>query len=346
MMKVSIVALFLACIASAHCFEFIFCEDGVNVTEAISKPTDHIQVWFLEAPVFKAAFGNLFKLLKGFHTAVGFVNTATGEEWTFEYDAVYEVLNATLPFVKKVIDGNSSKPHQELEWFNQGNNCVSKGIKWSYYNAGQNLVTNITGLQFNEFIKWVPKDNVTWTEYQLFYAYEHFDGWNTPQLVTASTCYDYNWRVWDELYRLGAKFNYSIALKHDWVNVYTSAVPLKTVDMTQPPIKKEVIEFYNAWVNSLHVPWVDFLMALEDILLGSKYLHAYGKYYILDPMNAPYMNRYYSYAPFPGTPKDILEKHTREDKKTRTAYSWADMVESNLAARKVYLKEQEMKKKK
>jgi hypothetical protein len=88
----SIVTLTLCFLASSSAVHFIFCPRGVNISAAMARPTDSLEVYYMEAPAFEGAFGNLFKSLGGYHSAFGIINRSTNQTWTLEYDAVSEVL--------------------------------------------------------------------------------------------------------------------------------------------------------------------------------------------------------------------------------------------------------------
>jgi hypothetical protein len=87
---------------------FIFCQHGVNVSEAYAQPTDKLQFFYMQAPAFEGFFGNLGKIFNAYHTAFGVINLSTGQNYTIEYDAVNEVLNATLPVITKNPDGSTN----------------------------------------------------------------------------------------------------------------------------------------------------------------------------------------------------------------------------------------------
>ncbi len=72
--------------------QFIFCQHGINISAAVAAPTDQLQIYYMQAPAFEGLFGNLFKGIGGYHTALGIVNLNTNKSYTLEYDAVSEVL--------------------------------------------------------------------------------------------------------------------------------------------------------------------------------------------------------------------------------------------------------------
>jgi hypothetical protein len=64
----------------------------MDISQAFASPTDSISVYYMQAPAFEGAFGDLFKSIGGYHTAFGIINHSTNKNYTLEYDAVSEVL--------------------------------------------------------------------------------------------------------------------------------------------------------------------------------------------------------------------------------------------------------------
>ena len=83
------------------------------------------------------------------------VNLSSGRNFTVEYDAMSEVLNATVPIVSKSPNGTV-----ELTWYNGGGICVSEKLNQTYYSQGFQHVTTTNGTVFNQFLDWLPQDNV------------------------------------------------------------------------------------------------------------------------------------------------------------------------------------------
>lgn len=282
---------------------FVFCENGSDVKDAIAKDTDMLEVYYAQAPVFEAVFHNLFGYLHGYHCAFGVVNKHSGAEWTLEYDAYSEVLNSTLPIIGHNADGSI-----KLEWYNRGHNCLAAGFNRSYYHTEQQLVTTITGSQWNKMLEWTVKDNSTWPEYELWYVYDRWNGVeNSTRWMNSSTCYDYNWRGFQFLYDVGAKLNYSQVYKHDYINLYSDK-PQK-VDYNDPLTRWKVNKFFSSWHLHFNDTAAEILEFLETILIGDKYIYAYGDYWLLPKMHHPYVGNVYTYQPLPGTPPEIERMH-------------------------------------
>ncbi len=239
-------------------------------------------------------FGNLMKYVGIFHTAFGVVNLSSGRNFTVEYDAVNEVGNATVPIVSTNPDGSI-----RLEWYDGGGTCVSEILNQTYYNAGFQYLTTVNGTLFNRFLEWAVADNATHSEYELISAVPAWhEPWNpvgnVSAFINSSTCYDFNWRGMDFLWRNGAVLDYSQPMKHDFIAT-VSAAP-QEVDYNDPYWRLEVNTFYNALRLHMHDSPADWLIFLEDLLLGNKFLHANQRYYLLNPMHSPYF--VHKYLPF------------------------------------------------
>ena len=183
---------------------------------------------------------------------------------------------------------------------------MQPGLNATYYHSGFQHVTTVNGTIFNEFLKWTVKDNATYPEYELFYVYDSWNGpTNSVSYVNSSTCYDFNWRGMDWLYRNGAKLNYSEPMLHDYI-VLLSAKPTP-VNYSDPVWHDQINKFYEAFHLHLNDPWEDWILFLEDLLLGNKFLYAYGQYYVLEPMHYPYVHKSYSPQPLPGQPSNATK---------------------------------------
>jgi hypothetical protein len=291
---------FVSCSFATAIPTFVFCQKGVNVSEAYAKPGDKLQIYYMQAPAFEGFFGNLFKYLGIFHCAFGVVNLSSGQNFTIEYDAVNEVLNATLPVITENADGSTN-----LTWYDKGGVCVSKVLNETYYNAGFQFVTQVNGSVFNAFLDWSARDNQTFKEYQLITTLSSWpESWNPranfSASINSSTCYDFNWRGMDFLLQSGAKLDYSEPMKHDFIA--TISAPPREVDYNDAFWRPQIDKFYKALRHSLHVSVEEWLLLLEDLVLGSKFVHANQKYYVIDPVYSPYFVRKYLPFNLPGQP--------------------------------------------
>jgi len=292
MLSLFIVAL---CFSSSTALHFVFCAKGINVTKAYAAATDRLEIYYMQAPAFEGAFGDLFKSIGGYHSAFGIINRSNNKTYTLEYDAVSEVLNATLPIVSKLPNGTV-----ELDWYNGGNNCLQEGMNVTYYSVGVQLATTINGTVWNKFLQWTLKDNATYTEYQLSYVIDEWKGpLQTTFFINSSTCYDFNWRGFQALYNLGATLNSTQVFKHDYIS-YFASVPPVAVDYNDPEWKERINAYYVAWDFHKHDVLEDLIRFLIEILLGDKFMYANGQYWYLKELHHPYFKNIYDFQCLPG----------------------------------------------
>ena len=245
---------------------------------------------------FEGFFGNLFKYVGAFHTAFGVVNLSSGKNYTIEYDAISEVLNATLPFITTGVNGTTN-----LTWYDGGGICVAAVLNETYYSQGFQYVTTVNGSVFNDFLRWTETDNKTYSEYELFYSMHRWNGpLNSTTYVNSSTCYDFNWRGMDFLYQNGAILDYSEPMLHDYISTISDA-PVE-VDYSDPKWKVQIDQFYTSLHLNLHSSLEQWLEFIAELLLGPKFLHAHGTYYLLPDMHHPFLSKQYAAAPLPGQP--------------------------------------------
>ena len=118
--------------------------------------------------------------------------STSGQNYTAEYDAIYEVANATLPFIRYYPNGS-----QYLEWKNEGGICFMQGMDTDYYNHNMTLMATISGHIFNQLMEWMPSDNATWPTYELFYVWDEF---RHDKYIQSSTCVEFTWRLLQKIH--------------------------------------------------------------------------------------------------------------------------------------------------
>lgn len=90
-------------------------------------------------------------------------------------------------------------------------------------------------------------------------------------------------------------------MKHDFIGTLSDAP--QEVDYNDPFWQGSINRFYEALRVNLHDPWVEWLLFIEDLLLGNKFFYKKGKYYLLPSMHHPYLIKKYLTAPIPGQPQ-------------------------------------------
>ena len=75
MQAVRVASLLLLAMAAAQAMpHYVFCAQGLDsIEEARASPSDVLDIYYVQAPAFEAVYGDLFKSVGGYHTALGIV---------------------------------------------------------------------------------------------------------------------------------------------------------------------------------------------------------------------------------------------------------------------------------
>eukprot|EP01027_Heterolobosea_sp_BB2_P011072 GEZU01016151.1.p1 GENE.GEZU01016151.1~~GEZU01016151.1.p1 ORF type:complete len:310 (-),score=91.26 GEZU01016151.1:172-1101(-) len=263
--------------------EYPFCLGGESLSHV--DPGDVLDVYYMEAPVFAAKVGPILGYFNLYHTAIGFVNRNTGANWTVEYDAIFEVGNATLPFVVG----------DDVVWCNQGAICTLTSIDFPYYTSVTHMAI-INGKQFNDFYDWAVQANDTYTTYELWNVFDSWKEGNGEMYVHSLTCGDAAWVMFGKLKELGALWtNESFSAKHDFINLYSE--PPIPVDVTDPKWAAEIVNFYKdfQWKGKTET---EIAMMMMKFLIHDKFIFVNNQYYFLK-MKFPYFGFHYAVEEFP-----------------------------------------------
>ncbi|EGC31548.1 hypothetical protein DICPUDRAFT_50132 [Dictyostelium purpureum] len=254
---------------------------------------DVIDVYYLQAPIFEGMFGNFFGRLGGYHSAVGFYDITTGQNYTAEYDAYYEVGNGTLP---NIIDVNGTK---EILWCNAGILCSIPFVNETYWDpkyfstASKTFMATINGTQLNQYIEWMESYNTTNPIYQ---TWDVWNNYGKDLYVPSTTCDDFTAASFDFLYTAGARYNCSTVFKRDYVNLFSE----KPEPVVFTEHRDEIIRFYESLMDRSG-SILDIIERIIGIVGLNKYLYYQGDYYLLK-LNWPFMGVKYDYAPVAGCP--------------------------------------------
>eukprot|EP01133_Synstelium_polycarpum_P001182 gene1182-1359_t len=114
---------------------------------------DTIEVFYVEAPLMEAEYGNQLAIFNMFHAALLFKSTTTNETVIAEYDAAPSVASTIIPN----IDNSTGTP--QIVWYTEGITVI-KGYNATYW-SGRSFMMLITGDIYQKFICWVPAYNAT-----------------------------------------------------------------------------------------------------------------------------------------------------------------------------------------
>lgn len=267
------------------------------------KDSDNVDIYYMEAPVFELEFGNELGDLHLYHGAVGFMDTTNNQNYSVEFDAFYEVANATFPWIVEPEDGNGDT---DLIWCNKGVICWNNNINFTYYDpilypsAQVTKVGSANGTTMNKFVDWIPHANNTYMDYQTF-RLQSAPGNSTP-FFDSQTCVDFVWEAFQRLSDLGAEFNRTVQPKRDNINLYTQNMPLSPVNHSDPVVWNDIVEFYrnfqfNSSGSTLDIV-VQLLERLPGLIFDHHYLYINQSYYQVD-LSYPYLGIEYDVTELP-----------------------------------------------
>lgn len=265
--------------------KYPFCKGGSELSHV--PQDDTLDVVYLEAPVFKELFGPITGLFKMLHTGIGFYSRKTGQEFTIEYDAKFEVANATFPFVIG----------KTLKWCNAGAFCSYPFVNEDYWSFNQTAIGSINGKQFNALLDWVQSVNTTneYSHYELWDVYSSH--WKNPpenqdsHLINSLTCASGAFRLLGKLKGLGAQLVSS--LHRDYIVLY--ARNLEEINQEDPSERTALLEYYSDF-QVIGKKFREIVHMLEHFLVHDKFIYANGKYYKMN-MRWPFFGFHYAETP-------------------------------------------------
>ncbi|KAN0003462.1 hypothetical protein ACTFIZ_009621 [Dictyostelium cf. discoideum] len=260
---------------------------------------DEIEVYYMQAPVFEAVFGNFFGKLGGYHSAIGFYDLTTGLNYTAEYDAIFEVGNGTLPNIINV-DGKD-----ELLWCNAGILCTVPYINETYWDkniystASKTYMGTINGTQLNQYIEWMQQYNISNPVYQ---TWDVWNNYGQDLFVPSTTCDDFTQASIEHLGSIGINYNCSTVFKRDYINLFTEKP--QPIDFTEH--YDDIFKFYEAVLDIKEGSIAQIIERILSIVGLKKYIYVQGEYYLLE-LNYPFMNAKYDYITLPGCPANGID---------------------------------------
>jgi len=284
-------------------FEFDYCSE--RSPPYAQKSTDVINLYYVQAPVFQMKFGPILGWFHLFHSGIVFRNTRTDEEWALTYDAVFEVLNATVPYVE--VDPKTGA--KELIWCDLGAFCWESPVNNSYWSEQFTLVGSMTGSQFNQLQTWTKTANDTYLYYELWNVMHNWHNASSPMLIESFTCHDGALNaVLPAAAHFGAHLDHTAKtppLKRDFMNLY-SAAPTP-VDTNDPQVMADIIAFYER-LQTNGRSWEHVLKELVMMILKDKFVHSHGKYYKIHPREPWLAYHYAASRPWWGPEPERIEE--------------------------------------
>ncbi|XP_045203243.2 ceroid-lipofuscinosis neuronal protein 5 homolog [Mercenaria mercenaria] len=257
--------------------------------------SDKIEVYALKAPVFEFKLGGLLGMFDIMHDAMAFKNLNTGFNYTLEWYELVELFNCTFAHVLH---------NDSLLWCNQGAACIYDGVDDKHWTEHGTLVkvAEISGSLYNKFAEWVLYDNDT------AIYYETWTVWDKPGgklYFDSFDCASFILRAFDELGKLGTKFDQSVQLNYTRINLYSDDPVLlgnfTDIQATNETLAAEIVSFYKQFQS--HQPIEQLIShltaAYEEIFIENKFFFFYNYEYWYLPLKPPHIKLTYYEVPLP-----------------------------------------------
>ncbi|KAL6064448.1 hypothetical protein QOT17_010844 [Balamuthia mandrillaris] len=265
--------------------------------ELSAKPGVDYEIHYLEAPLFKAKFGDLLASADAFHGGLSFVNREDPSDlFELEFMADISVLGALMP---QVVLKEESTP--ELYWANSASAHIVPKLAEDYWTKSQ-VIGTAKGEQLNELFKWVHQYNKENGFYALWQFHSHP---TAPPFHNSHNCYDWVHKALEQLQRLGAEFDSKAEVKRNLISLYTKE-PVE-VDYNDPAKRLELLQFFGRFKQLLDLkdkPHEEIDPVLVTKLLQENfeegiYVYHRDTYYFLE-LVPPFLSLVYAPHPLPG----------------------------------------------
>ncbi|GAM27917.1 hypothetical protein SAMD00019534_110930 [Acytostelium subglobosum LB1] len=259
---------------------------------------EHIEVFYVEAPLMKAQFGSLLGNLKAYHSGLYFYATESNENYTAQYVAYPQILNAIFPSVNQT--------DETISWGNLGIIEFDNEFNGTYWSTSQQYVMSITGAQFLSYICWMEGYNVTNYYYNLYDVRDY----NTGELyMGSSTCDDFAWNSFTALYNLGGTFTLAPTSPppRDFITLLVVQPPVIVNNINDPATWGQIMNFYEKMVFMPNETAVEIIQNLVNLFSGEFYYHYNNDYYnltLISQQNTVPLSILYKPAPLPSGPRD------------------------------------------
>lgn len=167
------------------------------------------------------------------------------------------------------------------------------------------LIGNMTGSVFNKFASYLEWDNQTAIYYITFRVASQPE--NGTLYWASWDCITFVLRSFEEMAKLGAKFNHSRIVNHTKMVLY-SDTPVLLGNASQifgpggnATLAADMMKFYSDFQTHQSLAhWIDHILnAADQIFVKDKFYFWYNEQYWFLPMKEPYFKLSYNAEPFP-----------------------------------------------
>lgn len=233
---------------------------------------------------------------------MGFRSKKTGRNYTSEWYELFQLFNCTFPHILP----NRTEPL----WCNQGAACVYNFIDDKHWlqNGSIKNIARMSGKQFNQLADWIHQDNNTGLFYQTFRIRNSTDPVHVREWFSPYDCANYPFRMFQELARLGAKFNpvntyYTFFSLISDMPVYLGNASSIFGPAGNQTLAADMVKFYSNF--QAHQSLLEYILhAIEagiDIFEDHKFYYYFNSEYWLVPVKKPFVSITYELVPLPKT---------------------------------------------
>ncbi|KAN0050585.1 hypothetical protein ACTA71_003720 [Dictyostelium dimigraforme] len=279
------------------------------------RDDDQYELYYVQAPLMYAIYGDLFEKINAYHSGVAFYNLNGGPNISLDYFAGPTLVNALIPEnITKDSQGNYN-----LTWDTYGLIEVTNYINETYWSKRELVMYGLTGLQIKQYLSWAPIYNQTNPIYNLFsiasggsnsgflgsvlHNLGGTDGSeNNIIYQNSSTCDDFVWASFNTCYQLGGVLvGMQSNPPKDQITLFTTAEPT-VVDYNNATQRNQLASFYINLMDVANHKNESALQIFEDLISlfnGTFYCYINGVYYELYLSKSTPISFTYQPSPMP-----------------------------------------------
>jgi len=256
---------------------------------------DLFQVYYLEAPLMYAKYGDLLSHINAFHSGVGFRSVLnSSEQFTVDFTAQPSIISSLFP-----VSIVNESLRTEIYWDTYATVQVQTIINDTYWSSQQHVM-NCTREILAQYLCWSPVYNNT--NYNLFDVRDY----ETNEILLPSRiCNDFAWSSFNTLFNLGAQVVSDLKPSRDFITLYVTEEPQK-IEYQDTETWNEIVKFYTDLNNlkEMNESMTSLVKTMDHLFNGTFFLYVDGDYYnlTLSVFNQPIS---FTYTPTPlpsGTP--------------------------------------------
>ncbi|KAN0032661.1 hypothetical protein ACTFIV_006569 [Dictyostelium citrinum] len=256
------------------------------------RDDDQYEVYYVQAPLMYAIYGDLFEKINAYHSGVGFYNLNGGPNISLDYFAGPTLENALIP--ENITQ--DSQGNYNLTWNTYGLIEVTNYINETYWSKRELVMYGLTGLQIKQYLSWAPIYNQTHPVYNLFSIASgsgdngyletiiHNLGLGSEDSIVyqnSSTCDDFVWASFNTIYQLGGNLvGMQSNPPKDQITLFTTGEPT-IVDYNNVTQRNQLASFY---INLMSIAnknesALQIFEELISLFNGTFYCYIDGVYY-------------------------------------------------------------------